>query len=56
MIPQRPVIDFSRVTEEPGRVHAMLEHVVADCGGHGDLAAWPVNCRLLERNVKQPRH
>ena len=43
--------EIARKIEDLGRMHAMLEHLVSECDGHGSLAGCPIIEALLEDDV-----
>lgn len=43
--------EIAQKIEELRRVHAMLEHLVSECDGHGKLAGCPIIEALLEDDV-----
>jgi len=43
--------EIARKIEDLGRMHAMLEHLVSECDGHGNLAGCPIIEALLDNDV-----
>ncbi len=43
--------EIARKIEDLRRMHAMLEHVVSECDGHGNLAGCPIIEALVEDDL-----